>query len=136
MMGEPMLEATRVVGGRADARVTARAADLADRAAAIAPVDPEGAMELARHALHQARAEGDLAAASTAERALGHASSLLRSVNDGIAHLRRAIRIAEGAALPEHAALARVVLVGALVWKGDPAAALAEAELAEPDVRK
>ena len=70
------------------------------------------------------------ASVSCAERALGLAAREEHDLAASEAHLRRAVRVADRAALPELAADARVSLAGTLVLKGDWSGALREADRA------
>jgi tetratricopeptide (TPR) repeat protein len=116
------------VAGQLAADPAAMAAD----ALRLADADPARASALASEALRRARAGGDPATASVAERALGLAAREHHDLKAAVAHLRRAIRIAEQRDLTRHAAQARVSLSGTLALRGDLPGALREADRAAP----
>jgi tetratricopeptide (TPR) repeat protein len=107
-------------------------AAMAAEALRLADADPPRASALASKALRRARAGGDPASASVAERALGHAARAHHDLKAAVAHLRRAIRVAEQGDLARHAAQARVSLSGTLALRGDLRGALREADRAAP----
>ncbi len=110
-------------------------AAMADEALRLADADPARAATLAAEALWRARADGDPATASTAERALGIAAREHHDLKAAVAHLRRAISIAERGELDLHAAQAHVSLSGTLALRGDLPGALREADRAAPGLK-
>jgi tetratricopeptide (TPR) repeat protein len=110
--------------------MTGSATALAAEAVELAEVDPQRATAAAGAALRLARAERDRAAASLAERALGLAAREAYDMDAAVAHLRRAVHIAQRAGLELPAAQARVHLSGTLALRGDGAGALREADRA------
>ena len=103
----------------------------AEEALGLVFSDPSRANDLARQVLRRARESGDLGAASMAERVLGGLARVQRhDLRSSVVHLRRAIRLAEGAGLPVAAAEARMSLVLSLAHQGDSNGALREADLA------
>jgi Tfp pilus assembly protein PilF len=118
----------------------ALAADLDVRRQAAAAVtlvqsDPRRARAAAAAARDRAEREGDAAALSTAERALGLAARELKEVDAAVAHLRLAVHVADESALSQLAAEARMSLSLALAYAGDTAAALQEADAAAAVLR-
>jgi tetratricopeptide (TPR) repeat protein len=103
----------------------------AEEAVRLAQADARAARRLAASALADA---GDAEARSTAERALGLAAIELGDAAGGVAHLRRAVRTAEGAGLRRRAAEARMSLSLALTLQGATAEALSETDRAAPDL--
>jgi tetratricopeptide (TPR) repeat protein len=101
----------------------------------LAPHDPERARALGLEARRQARTDGDPAALSTAELALGSAAKELNDLPTALRHVRRALQAAERAGLVVHAARARLVLASVLLPLGNPTAAAREADRAEPALR-
>jgi len=79
-------------------------------------------------ALALARTAGDAASRVTARRALGLVCKELGRLDEGLAHLREALQIAEHGGLPYAAAQVKMTLVGLLVARGDVTAALAVAD--------
>lgn len=77
-------------------------------------------------------AAGDPAVRVTARRALGLACKELGRLDEGLTHLREALRTASAAGLHYAAAQVKMNLVGLLVARGDVAAALAVADEAAP----
>src|SRR5215210_9460142 len=73
------------------------AMDAAQEAIRLVLADPRRAMELAVGAAAEARAARDAAALSVAERALGLIARERQDLDGAIAHLRRAIRVADRA---------------------------------------
>jgi tetratricopeptide (TPR) repeat protein len=108
------------------------AATAAAEAIALVKTDPKRARALAEQALDLARHESDDPAASIAERALGLAARGEHDLDGSLAHLRRAVRIAEHHGLAELAAEARISLGGTLALNGGHAAALRQLERAMP----
>jgi hypothetical protein len=106
------------------------ASDEAAEAVRLVLAEPRAARDLAAAALERAEAEGDAAAASTAERALGLAAKELRDSDAALGHFRRAIAIAERASLAGRAGEARMSLSLVLAYRGDTRGALREADLA------
>ncbi|MCA1657178.1 MAG: tetratricopeptide repeat protein [Actinobacteria bacterium] len=91
---------------------------------------PLDARALASAALTEARASGDLASASMAERALGLVAKELNDAGTAVAHLRSAVRLGERAGDPLRVAQARMSLSLVLAHRGSTAKALHEADLA------
>ena len=102
----------------------------AERALELAPDSPRRAKMLAEEVLRTAEAVQDVEAVAIAERALGLAALGLRDGDDAVRHLRRAVRIAEKAALPLRAAEARMSLGRALLYTGDSRGAFREIDSA------
>lgn len=92
----------------------------------LADVDPRSAPPLAARALERARLERDLAAASLAEQAWGHALLQCGEVGGAIRHLQRAVAHSERLGSSAAASQARMKLAFALTQRGRPASALAE----------
>src|SRR5215207_6396385 len=101
----------------------------ADEAIRLASADARAARRLATESL---AAASDAETRSTAERALGLAAIELGDAGAAVAHLRRAIDIAEAQGLPRRAAEARMSMALALTLQGASVEALAEADRAEP----
>ncbi|MBW4721140.1 CHAT domain-containing tetratricopeptide repeat protein [Saccharothrix obliqua] len=97
--------------------------------------DPHAAIALGRSALGAARAAGDVAEASAAERAIGLSLRELHDFDGALRHLRRAVRIAERAGAARSAALARVSLAFVLSNTGRHAQALRAVNAALPLLR-
>jgi len=102
----------------------------AERAIELAPDSPRRAKVLAEEIVLLAKARGDVEALTVAERALGLAALGLRDGHASVAHLRRAVRIAERAELPVRAAEARMSLGRALLHTGDSRGAFREIDAA------
>ncbi len=92
----------------------------------LAQADARAARRLA------ATVGGDDEAAAVAERALGLAAVELGRPGEAVAHLRRAVALAEAAGSARRAAEARMSLSLALALQGATAEALAEADRAAP----
>jgi tetratricopeptide (TPR) repeat protein len=97
-------------------------------------VDGTDRAEPPRERWSQGRAE-EAAEASERERACGDAAIGRREISLAVACLLRAIRVAEGARLPVHAARARGTLATALAARGDFAGADRQAERAAAVLR-
>jgi tetratricopeptide (TPR) repeat protein len=98
----------------------------------LVTADPERAHQLAIAARRDARRLSDGAEESTAERALGLVAREQHDAVVALRHLRRAVRVAERAQLPERAAEARMSLALVLAEAGRPARALREIDAAAP----
>ncbi|MDQ6783126.1 MAG: tetratricopeptide repeat protein, partial [Actinomycetota bacterium] len=107
----------------------------ATEALGLALREPGRASALAATALAKARAGREPAAASVAERALGLAARSQHRLAVSENHLRRAVRTAESAGLPELAGEARMSLVGTLALRGEWDRALREADTAAAALR-
>jgi tetratricopeptide (TPR) repeat protein len=105
-------------------------AEAAHQAIWLARADTERAAALAVSALAVARASEDWRVASIAERALGLVAQERHDMGASVAHLRRAIAVAQRAGFAVLAAEARMSLVGTLVMRGDLRGALGEADRA------
>lgn len=112
-----------------------RALSLATDALAAAPSDPARALTLARLALDMARTEGDHRAEVVAERALGQAARGRHDMKASMAHLQRAVRLADDHGLDHDAALARLNLAAPLMFCGDFVGALRETDRAAAALR-
>jgi tetratricopeptide (TPR) repeat protein len=108
------------------------AIDLAEQALSIYLAAPAEAARKAQEAAHLAGVEGDLRAASTAERAMGLAAQHLQDFDVAARHLRTAISLAKGAGDPVLAGEARMNLAYILAHQGRTALALRHLSLAEP----
>ncbi|WP_433263037.1 CHAT domain-containing protein [Actinosynnema sp. CS-041913] len=97
--------------------------------------DPHAAIVMGRSALRAARAADDAQEASIAERAIGLSLRELHDFDGALRHLRRSVRIAEGANSPRLAALARMSLAFVLSNTGRHALALRAINAALPDLR-
>lgn len=106
--------------------------DEAAEAITLVQTDPEAARERARSALTSALDQGDLAAASKAERALALAAKELGDVDTAIDHLHRAIALGQEGGHAKETAEAHMSLSLMLVLAGDAAEALREADRAAP----
>jgi tetratricopeptide (TPR) repeat protein len=106
------------------------ASEKAAEALRLVLAHPRQARSVATAALERAGDEGDAAAASMAERALGLAAKEFKDLTSATAHLRRAVQIAERSAVDGRAAEARMSLSLVLAYTGDTVAALREADLA------
>lgn len=100
-----------------------------------ADYEPGQAARFAAAVAARARREGDLAAASLAERASGRASLQTGHADNAIRHLRSAIALAEQVGSIELAGEARIPLSAALVQRGLPQEALREIDIAIRDLR-
>ncbi|MEV4512296.1 CHAT domain-containing tetratricopeptide repeat protein [Dactylosporangium sp. NPDC049525] len=109
--------------------------DQAREAFLAAERDPARAQEAASRILAQARATGDLAACSIAERALAAAALHVSDLEVAMRHARLAIRNAERAGAADLAAEARMTLAFAASSRGRLAAALREVDAAMPHLR-
>ncbi|MFF5098638.1 MULTISPECIES: CHAT domain-containing tetratricopeptide repeat protein [Actinosynnema] len=94
--------------------------------------DPRAAIGLGRAALDAARASGDLAEASVAERAIGLSLRELHDFPGALRHLRRSVRLAGAAGSDRLTALSRLSLAFALSSTGRHAQALRAVEQALP----
>jgi len=102
----------------------------ADDAVLLARTNPRRAMTLAAAASSGGAVNGDWAVVSTAERALGLASRELRDIVAALAHLRRAVAVADEHELEHEAAEARMSLSLTLAFAGDHRGALREVDSA------
>lgn len=109
------------------------AAAAASEALAVAEADPSRARVLGAQALRSAG--DDARVISIAEHALGVAARCQSDLPASMAHLQRAVRVAEVVGLGEEAAEARVSLVLTSAQCGDLAGALRQADKAAPHVR-
>jgi CHAT domain-containing protein/tetratricopeptide (TPR) repeat protein len=109
---------------------------LAEALAALAAVDrdPGSGLPLAERAVRRAARAGHPVAASTAERAWGHALLHVGDLDDAARHLSRAMAWGVRAGSPELTAQARHKLAFAVLQRGRPQAALREIEAALPDL--
>lgn len=96
----------------------------------MARSDARRALALARSARDVSHQAGDAEAESTAERAWGLAARELGDVVESERHLKRAVQIAEAAALKDCEGEARMSLCGTLAVRGDPEGALQQADRA------
>jgi tetratricopeptide (TPR) repeat protein len=96
----------------------------------MARADCARAHAIAGTALAAAEAAGDMRAASMAERALGLVAQERHDMAASVAHLRRAVSVAERAGFRDTAAEARMSLTGTLAIRGDLRGALREADRA------
>src|SRR5262249_53290724 len=96
----------------------------------LAHTNPRRAIALAEAASSGAEASGDWVAVSRANRALGLASRELRDITAALAHLRRAVALADEHDLAHEAAEARMSLSLTLAFAGDNRAALREVNVA------
>lgn len=117
------------------ATAPASATTIAAASLALARTQPARARRKATEALGCARADGDQAAMSMAERALGVAAREQHELEAAVVHLRRAVRIAEASGLLTDAARARVDLSAALALRGSSALAFREADRAAAVLR-
>jgi tetratricopeptide (TPR) repeat protein len=106
----------------------------AQNALLMAESDARHSIRLARTVIRSARAEGDLAAESIAERAWGLAAYLLADGADASRHLRRAILLGQRAGQPRIVAEARMTFAAALSWSGRATRALRELDRALTDL--
>ncbi|MFS8096035.1 CHAT domain-containing protein [Lentzea alba] len=93
--------------------------------------NPRAAVEMARAVL---RTTDDRSEWAIAERAIGLALRELHDLSGSVRHLRRSIRIATDASLPQLAAISRVGLAWVLGYMGRHRAALRELDLAVPEL--
>jgi CHAT domain-containing protein/tetratricopeptide (TPR) repeat protein len=110
--------------------VSVASEDRAREALRMAESDPGRSVELAAAARQLAQVEGDLSAASVAERAWGLGAAHLNDVDAAVRHLRQAIQLGQRASSQQLAAEARMTLAGMLTWRGNPRAALREIDAA------
>jgi tetratricopeptide (TPR) repeat protein len=96
----------------------------------LADGEPERSMELANQVAERARAEGDAAAESVAERALGLAILRLQDLNTALGHLRAAMALGRRAASSKLTAEARMTFAYALSRGGHPKRGLREIDAA------
>ncbi|MDQ4132177.1 MAG: tetratricopeptide repeat protein, partial [Actinomycetota bacterium] len=97
--------------------------------------EPLQAKALAVEAQAGARREGDATALSMAEHALGLVAYEQQDLNGSLAHLRRAIEVAQRNGLAICEAQARRSIMGTLAHLGDLRGALREADWAAPALR-
>ena len=117
----------RVVCGRVTGIATVL--EHADEAVRLASADARAARSLAASVLSS---DADLEASSAAERALGLAAIEFGDADAAVAHLRRAVALAEEGGLARRAGEARMSLSWALTQRGTIAEALVEADRALP----
>ncbi|MFD0687945.1 CHAT domain-containing protein [Actinomadura fibrosa] len=99
----------------------------------LAEADPRRAVRYATALARTARADGDPALGSAAERALGDAKLYLEDLDTAVAHMRAALRLALRAGSPDLAAEARIRLAFTLNVRGRPRQALREIRIAMRD---
>lgn len=119
---------TRLIEAREPKPPSARR--LADAALELVASKPHAARRLAARAREAAITVADATALSLAEEALGQASRQFHDIGSAIAHLRRAVSVAEARGLALRAAEARISLSIVLAWQGRNVAALQEADRA------
>ncbi|KAB8176801.1 CHAT domain-containing protein [Microbispora catharanthi] len=109
---------------------------LAEAEAALAAVDrdPVSGLPAAERAARRAARGGHAVAASTAERAWGHALLHVGELDNAIRHLSRAAAWGVRAGRADLAAEARYKLAFAVLQRGRPQAALREIDAALPDL--
>ncbi|MFI5906301.1 CHAT domain-containing protein [Dactylosporangium sp. NPDC051541] len=108
--------------------------DAATEALAAVDRDPGSGLPLAERAARRAVRAGDAAAASTAERAWGHALLHKGNLAGAVRHLGRAAAWGTRAGSPQLTAEARHKLAFAVLQRGRPQAALREVDAALPDL--
>ena len=111
------------MGGAKEAPSTAEALRLIQ-------TDPHRARRMATASLEESHAAADAAGIAAAQRVLGLSARQLGDVEGAIGLFRASIATAGGAGLAKPAAEARMSLSWALAFRGDPAQALREADLA------
>ena len=121
------------MGSGAAIHAACTAADQAASAVRLVLSTPGPARQLALEAARLAEDEGDLSAASTAERALGLVAMQLEHFDAAAVHLHRAVALGAGDA--QAAAQARMNLAYVLSRQGRTAQALQQIELAAPVLR-
>ncbi|MFI7040991.1 CHAT domain-containing protein [Microbispora rosea] len=111
-------------------------APLAEAEAALAAVDrdPVSGLPAAESAARRAARAGHAVAASTAERAWGHALLHVGELDNAVRHLSRAAAWGVRAGRADLAAEARYKLAFAILQRGRPQAALREIDAALPDL--
>ncbi|WP_248960011.1 CHAT domain-containing protein [Sphaerisporangium perillae] len=107
----------------------------ADAALAAVDRDPVSGLPRAERATHRAARARHAPAASTAERAWGHALLHVGELDNAIRHLSRAAAWGVRAGRPDLTAEARYKLAFAVLQRGRPQAALREIDAALPDLR-
>ncbi|MEU6430607.1 CHAT domain-containing protein [Microbispora sp. NPDC046973] len=109
---------------------------LAEAEAALAAVDrdPVSGLPAAERAARRAARAGHAVAASTAERAWGHALLHVGELDNAVRHLSRAAAWGMRAGRADLAAEARYKLAFAVLQRGRPQAALREIDAALPDL--
>ncbi|MGI8459211.1 MAG: CHAT domain-containing protein [Propionibacteriaceae bacterium] len=100
----------------------------------LVQVDPGQAAHDAERLRITALAQGELVAASVAERALGLAAAHLLNHRNSVAHLVRAVDLAQRVGATEYVGEARMTLAGVLNQRGDSDHALREIETAVGEV--
>ncbi|MEU8247415.1 CHAT domain-containing protein [Nonomuraea sp. NPDC048916] len=106
--------------------------DLAEAMLRLAEADPAQLTSVAAGAVRAARARGDIALESVAERAMGVAATHLLDLATATRHLRAAMRLGARAGSPELAAEARIRLAFVTSLRGRPHHALDEIESVLP----
>ncbi|MEU6408362.1 CHAT domain-containing tetratricopeptide repeat protein [Microbispora sp. NPDC046933] len=124
------------VGARVDGSPEPANEPLAEAEAALAAVDrdPVSGLPAAERAARRAARAGHAVAASTAERAWGHALLHVGELDNAIRHLSRAAALGVRAGRADLAAEARYKLAFAVLQRGRPQAALREIDTALPDL--
>ncbi len=118
--------------------MTSITTDLGERACEaldVATAEPRRARVLAGQVRVEAKRAGRPDVASMAEQALGLAARELGEIDAAVAHLRKAVAVAERAGLVKRAAEARASLAPTLQYAGRPADALREADTAAAVLR-
>jgi tetratricopeptide (TPR) repeat protein len=110
--------------------VDTAASDLRQELLRLAEADPARLIAMATEVAARARAGGDLALASVAERAMGNAALYLENPDSAIRHLRCSMRLAARAESDELATEAQIRLAFALNARGRSREALREIEVA------
>ncbi|MGI5158022.1 CHAT domain-containing protein [Microbispora sp. CA-102843] len=124
------------VGARANGSPEPADEPLAEAEAALVAVDrdPVSGLPTAERAARRAARAGHAVAASTAERAWGHALLHVGELDNAIRHLSRAAAWGVRAGRADLAAEARYKLAFAVLQRGRPQAALREIDAALPDL--
>lgn len=118
--------------------MTSTTIDLGERAREaldVATAEPGRARVLAGQVRVEAKRAGRPDVASMAEQALGLAARELGEIDAAVAHLRKAVAVAERAGLATRAAESRASLAPTLQYAGRPADALREADRAAAVLR-
>lgn len=126
----------QAAGARVDGSPEPADEPLAEAEAALAAVDrdPVSGLPTAERAARRAAGAGHAVAASTAERAWGHALLHVGELDNAIRHLSRAAAWGVRAGRADLAAEARYKLAFAVLQRGRPQAALREIDAALPDL--
>lgn len=118
----------------ADAALTDVALTEAEAALAAVDRDPVSGLPAAERAARRAARAGHAVAASTAERAWGHALLHVGELDNALRHLSRAAAWGARAGRADLTAEARYKLAFAILQRGRPQAALREIDAALPDL--